>query len=342
MIITDSVNEEDYSMKAEDIKNLSLWERLNLVRIDLYSDPENMTPDKINTGNGQKFISGAKLRRVTAPLFAKYGIETVYKALKPEALNPIERKGEIIRSQHFLAGCELTLINIHDPTQRETYVGYGEGSEALDKSISIAQSYAMRNVLLNAFQIVDGMEMEDVPEFALASLPNLAEDKAPLPRTEEEKDEARSKIIAKEIKDAEEIKKKVEPPKEPVKKKVELPLKKKVEIPVKKVEESPQNVPKTEEKTEEVSKPVAEETKPSVTEEAPKSAPMTILQKQAFEESKRQIQNYILEDIISVDEARTIGEFVANVKDSASFKSFQTAYKFMTQDVAKRRSKNGN
>ena len=334
MSITDSVNEEDYSMKAEDIKNLSLWERLNLVRIDLYSDPENMTPDKVNTGNGQKFISGAKLRRVTAPLFAKYGIETVYKAYKPEALNPIERKGEIIRSQHFLAGCELTLINIHDPTQRETYVGYGEGSEALDKSISIAQSYAMRNVLLNAFQIVDGMEMEDVPEFALASLPNLAEDKAPLPRTEEEKDEARSKIIAKEIKDAEEIKKKVEPPKEPVKKKVVLPIKK--------TEEKPQTTIRTEEKTEEVSKPVAEETKPTVTEEAPKSAPMTILQKQAFEESKRQIQNYILEDIISVDEARTIGEFVANVKDSASFKSFQNAYKFMTQEVAKRRSKNGN
>lgn len=156
------------------IESLNLWERLTLARIYAQEHGDFSPNAVVKQGSGTfRIISGAKIRSQVAPVFSKFGIDYVITYDDPQVLPPVMRDGTPLRENNVRIKATMVVRNVNDPEQTQVYNAWGQGSDTLDKAISIAQSYAVRTILQNVFLLsTDGYDepVEDigvVPLFAL-------------------------------------------------------------------------------------------------------------------------------------------------------------------------------
>ena len=181
------------TQKPVRVESLNLWERLTLARIYAQEHGDFSPNAVVKQGSGTfRIISGAKIRSQVAPVFSRFGIDYEINYDDPQTLPPVMRDGTPLRENNVRIKATMILRNVNNPEQVQSYNGWGQGSDTLDKAIAIAQSYAVRTILQNVFLLsTDGYDepAEDigvVPLFALKkqeqpSIPTPAPGPAPEP-----------------------------------------------------------------------------------------------------------------------------------------------------------------
>ena len=162
------------TQKPVRVESLNLWERLTLARIYAQEHGDFSPNAVVKQGSGTfRIISGAKIRSQVAPVFSRFGIDYEINYDDPQTLPPVMRDGTPLRENNVRIKATMVLRNVNNPEQVQSYNGWGQGSDTLDKAIAIAQSYAVRTILQNVFLLsTDGYDepAEDigvVPLFAL-------------------------------------------------------------------------------------------------------------------------------------------------------------------------------
>lgn len=210
----------------------ALYHKINGLRADLMT--RDWTDDKfmqIGSG-GFRFLSTDKMLKTVSPLIAMHGLE-----LRVEISEVTQRDALERMPQHWTIRADVSLIDI-DTGCADTCTVYSEAADNGDKALRKAHTMAIKQWMLTKFLIADGIDELYVE----------GQEKKFRPKTEEEQEEARSKVLSLGEKPS------APAPSEPAKK-----------APAKKEEPKAE---KSEKKAPEAEKPAE---KPAPAEEAPKS-----------------------------------------------------------------------
>lgn len=209
----------------------ALLHKINRFRMDVIS--QDWADDKfirISGSSGYGYVSADKVKRYLMPLFNKHGLELKirYSNLKFE-----EKAGAGV---HCTVKLSATLIDI-DTGASETYEVYGEGSSTGDKSVSIAQTIALKQWVVQEFMIMDGVDLTDLN----------SEQGSYYRKSAEEQEEVRSKVLERSIKPAPRKEEQEEKQPEPAKTLEKIPDETPAEDPGTDVMPAPEETPVAEE-----------------------------------------------------------------------------------------------
>lgn len=218
--------------KMFDLKTRSqLLQKISELRKDVLA--KDWADDKMFTmpgKGGYPYLSADKVKKTLAPLFAKHGLELHMEFSDLEFRVPIGNM-----SQHWTIKLTASLVDVDTGMSQSTIV-YGEAGDSGDKGVPKAQTCAIKQWVLTEFLIADGID----PDAAVDSVATPGFYK----KSQEEKEEVVSKVLAQSIKPT---------AKEPAK-----------QAPVKPAEAAPEP-----EKAETPAKPARASKKPAKADEAP-------------------------------------------------------------------------
>ena len=234
-----------------------LYTKINRFRADVIQ--QDWSDDKMMTGKtSYRYLSTDKIKKQVAPLLVKHGLELEldFKNIffYHEPVDPLRKQCTV--------ELEVKIVDIDTGCSKMDHV-YGEGGDFLDKAVSKAQTYALKEWLTAFLMLADGIDTE------AAGIPFQ-------PKTPVESESVRSKILENAVKPP--APKPVETPKVAVPKPVETPkpvAPKPVESPKKEipVAETPKDEPKEDPKP--IETPVGDDKSDVVTEEKVDEAPVS-------------------------------------------------------------------
>jgi hypothetical protein len=204
-----------------------LYTKINRFRADVIQ--QDWSDDKMMTGKASyRYLSTDKIKKQVAPLLVKHGLELEldFRDLyfHHEPVDPLRKQCTV--------DLYARIVDIDTGCSKVDHV-YGEGGDFLDKSVSKAQTYALKEWLTAFLMLADGIDTE------AAGIPFQ-------PKTPVESESVRSRILENAVKPP--APKPVEAPKPvapkpPAPKPVELPSKEES----KKEESKPVELPSKEE-----------------------------------------------------------------------------------------------
>lgn len=216
---------------AEDapVAKTNVYTKLNKFRADAiqldWSDDKMMSGQKV----AYKYLSTDKIKKQLAPLLVKNGLELRLQFEDLQFLTPVNPL-----EKQCVVTLNATFIDI-DTGEESTCKVYGEGGDFLDKAVSKAQTFALKEWLTSYLLLADGIDAD-------------ALDAKFQPKTSSETEVVRSKVLENAVK--------------PPAPKATVP--KVVETPKPKVEEVPKTAPEA---------PKVPEAKPETKPETPEAKP---------------------------------------------------------------------
>lgn len=110
------------------------------------------TPDKdySNNGNLIKYVSTAKIKRITWPIITEVGLILKEDMESVEVRPPIGRKDNHVQL--------TSVFTLTDGKESLTYRVIAESADTSDKAVSFAHAYALRAFWLSNFPVIDGLE----------------------------------------------------------------------------------------------------------------------------------------------------------------------------------------
>ncbi len=173
---------EDTKNQPIKVEALNLWEKLTLARIYAQEHGDFSPNAVVKQGSGTfRIISGSKIRSQLAPIFSKFGIDYTINYDDPCTLAPIMRDDTVLRDNNIRIKATMVIRNVNNPEETQTYTAWGQGSDTLDKALSIAQSYAVRSILQNVFLLsTDGYD-EPTEDIGVVPLFQLSKPQAQVP-----------------------------------------------------------------------------------------------------------------------------------------------------------------
>lgn len=138
-------------MTEDEKKYPTIREKMNQVRLD--STGLDWSPAGVLSFGGSKggtpYISLSQMKANLAPLFARNRLEFTPRMDRPEPVgSPSAPSGWVVHLHTSIEDVDS------DDTIESDFYGYGTG----DKGMSIATSYALKNMLTTTFLIADGMD----------------------------------------------------------------------------------------------------------------------------------------------------------------------------------------
>lgn len=172
---------EDMQKNEQECSGLaSLYHKINQLRKDLV--PLDWAKDKrvVLGRDSYPYLPTDKLLRNIAPFVAKNGLDLNIVDDVPVSLPPVGNK-----ESHWMIRVTFSLIDM-DTGLRDVCVVYGEATDNGDKGLRSAHTMALRQWLLVKFMISDGMDEIISP----------GDGGTFKPKTPEEQEEAKSKVLA--------------------------------------------------------------------------------------------------------------------------------------------------
>ncbi len=158
----------------------ALYHKINGLRADLMT--RDWTDDKfmqIGSG-GFRFLSTDKMLKTVSPLIAMHGLDLRVEIKEVSQRDALERM-----PQHWTIRADVSLIDI-DTGCADTCTVYAEAADNGDKALRKAHTMAIKQWMLSKFLIADGIDELYVE----------GQEKKFRPRTEEEQEEAKSKVLS--------------------------------------------------------------------------------------------------------------------------------------------------
>lgn len=158
---------------------ISLYRKVNALRADMmkcdWSDDKYMSYGT----SGYKYLSTDKILKTVSPLIATHGLEldVVIDDLTPRP--PVGSK-----EQHWTIRATVSLVDI-DTGAADSSVVYAEAADNADMGLRKAHTMAIKQWILSKFLIADGIEEIAMPQGTGFK-----------PKSPEEQEEARSKVLA--------------------------------------------------------------------------------------------------------------------------------------------------
>ena len=163
-----------------------LLTKINALRADVLT--KDWSDDKNFMMGGKvmyPYLSADKVKKTIAPLFHKHGLELLMN------FTDLTERAEVGGfKQHWSIKLEATLIDV-DTGAEITNVVYGEAGDVGDKGINKAQTAAIKQWVMSQFLIADGIDPESDSPMRSTSF---------VPKTREENEEIKSKILEKTVK----------------------------------------------------------------------------------------------------------------------------------------------
>lgn len=111
--------------------------------------------------NAFRTVSGEKLKETFQPAFVKHGLSISQTAVQFEVkFKEYEEEGKQKMRTTIIATCTFKLTHVSG--EYEYLQAFGMGIDSTDKAPGIAQSYALRNVLLATFMPATGEDNDDI------------------------------------------------------------------------------------------------------------------------------------------------------------------------------------
>ena len=159
-----------------------LYTKLNRFRADVIQ--QDWSDDKMMSGKmSYKYLSTDKIKKQVAPLLVKHGLEL---GLQFEGLQFLTPAGSLEKQ------CTVTLVAKFidiDTGESTTSKVYGEGGDFLDKAVSKAQTFALKEWLTSYLLLADGMDVDAM------DVNNRFQ-----PRSSSESEAVRSKVLENAVK----------------------------------------------------------------------------------------------------------------------------------------------
>lgn len=166
-------------MVLERSDRISLYRKVNALRADMmkcdWSDDKYMSYGT----SGYKYLSTDKILKTVSPMIATHGLEL---SVVIDDLTPRPPVGS--KEQHWTIRATVSLIDI-DTGAADTSQVYAEAADNADMGLRKAHTMAIKQWILSKFLIADGIEDFSAPQGTGFK-----------PKTPEEQEEARSKVLA--------------------------------------------------------------------------------------------------------------------------------------------------
>ena len=136
-------------------KQLNLYQRLNQVRKEI-AEKGYIKKGGNNTFDNYKYFTEAQYKELMNTLFAKYGVElkSTIKSVEDIKTNSEKQKNGVRISSY------IELINIDNPTERESYIAVGDAFDRSDKAIYKALTGCIKYFFANNFLVATGDDPE--------------------------------------------------------------------------------------------------------------------------------------------------------------------------------------
>lgn len=146
-----------------EIKDMNIYQRIHAVSSEVGKVSQSLEVATKTDKNGKvlnsyKAVSINDVVDSLLPVLEKYRVAIVpgyKKILKEDNLTTTSQYGE--RTQFFVRMmCEYIAVNIDDPAQTVSAVGYGDGVDSGDKACGKADTYARKTALISLFNLSRG------------------------------------------------------------------------------------------------------------------------------------------------------------------------------------------
>ena len=145
-------------------KQLNLYQRLNQVRKEI-AEKGYIKKGGNNTFDNYKYFTEAQYKELMNTLFAKYGVElkSTIKSVE-DTKKPSTNQSSTTKEDKLKYGVRISsyieLINIDNPTERESYIAYGDAFDRSDKAIYKALTGCIKYFFANNFLVATGDDPE--------------------------------------------------------------------------------------------------------------------------------------------------------------------------------------
>lgn len=199
---------------------ISLYRKINALRLDIlacdWSDDKYMS---YGASGGYKYLSNDKILKNVSPLIASHGLDMDIFVDELTARPAVGSK-----EQHWTIRGTIVLIDI-DTAATDSCVIYAEAADNADMGLRKAHTILVKQWILSKFGIADGIEDIALPQGGTFK-----------PKSPEEQEEARSKVLSLGVK----------PQEKPAKAAPAAPAKKETPAVSEKTQEKPAEAPKAE------------------------------------------------------------------------------------------------
>ena len=177
-----------WDLSPERAMRVALLRKISAFRAEIQM--KDWSPDKMMSGGTPyPYLSVDKVKRTIAPILVKHGLEFDIQYYD------LEQHADLVTTnkslQHWTVRAEATFTDI-DTGETKTYRTYGEGSDVLDKSVPKCMTMALKQVFVQEFGIVDGID----PSFDDSEAPAGSFHR----KSPEEQEAVKSKVLAGAVK----------------------------------------------------------------------------------------------------------------------------------------------
>lgn len=154
-------------MKIENKNEMNLWQRMSAIMSEV-----NYVQKKMTVGEGKysyKGLSSKDLYEKINESMVKWGVVCVQKSFTFERFyyegkgwDSYNKREKDTFQREVIGTYTGILINIDSPDQKQEISGIGQGIDSQDKASGKAQTYALKQALLNTFIIATGVDTDNV------------------------------------------------------------------------------------------------------------------------------------------------------------------------------------
>lgn len=153
-------------MEKDTTKNLNLWQKISKIMSEV-----NYVQKKMTVGEGRysyKGLSSKDLYEKINESMVKWGVVCVQKSFEFERFyyegkgwDNYNKREKATFQREIIGTYNGELINVDNPTERQNISAVGQGIDSQDKASGKAQTYALKQALLNTFIIATGIDTDN-------------------------------------------------------------------------------------------------------------------------------------------------------------------------------------